>query len=279
MKLVLKERSIDLKIPLIMGILNITPDSFSDGGRFLKTDEALDHAEKMVKAGADIIDIGGESTRPGSRAVSGREEIDRIIPVIERVKKEFGILVSVDTNKDEVARIAVAEAGADLVNDISGLRFSDNMVAVVASLGVPVIIMHILGTPKNMQRNPRYKDAVVEIKNHLSERIDYAMANGISRNKIIVDPGIGFGKRFQDNIEIIRRLREIAELKCPILIGLSRKSFLGQISGEKIPQNRETETVTANIISILNGASIIRVHQVENMVRALKVLRYLLDFN
>jgi dihydropteroate synthase len=279
MKLVLKERSIDLKIPLIMGILNITPDSFSDGGRFLQTDEALDHAEKMVKAGADIIDIGGESTRPGSRAVSGREEIDRIIPVIERVKKEFGILVSVDTNKDEVARIAVAEAGADLVNDISGLRFSDNMVAVVASLGVPVIIMHILGTPKNMQRNPRYKDAVVEIKNHLSERIDYAMANGISRNKIIVDPGIGFGKRFQDNIEIIRRLREIAELKCPILIGLSRKSFLGQISGEKIPQNRETETVTANIISILNGASIIRVHQVENMVRALKVLRYLLDFN
>ncbi len=279
MKLVLKERSIDLKIPLIMGILNITPDSFSDGGQFLKTDEALDHAEKMVKAGADIIDIGGESTRPGSRAVSGREEIDRIIPVIERVKKEFGILVSVDTNKDEVAHIAVAEAGADLVNDISGLRFSDNMVAVVASLGVPVIIMHILGTPKNMQRNPRYKDAVVEIKNHLSERIDYAMANGISRNKIIVDPGIGFGKRFQDNIEIIRRLREIAELKCPILIGLSRKSFLGQISGEKIPQNREMETVTANIISIMNGASIIRVHQVENMVRALKVLRYLLDFN
>ncbi|MCK4944456.1 MAG: dihydropteroate synthase [Candidatus Aminicenantes bacterium] len=279
MKLVLKERSIDLKIPLIMGILNITPDSFSDGGQFLKTDEALNHAEKMVKAGADIIDIGGESTRPGSRAVSGREEIDRIIPVIERVKKEFEILVSVDTSKDEVARIAVAEAGADLVNDISGLRFSDNMVAVVASLGVPVIIMHILGTPKNMQRNPSYKDAVVEIKNHLSERIDYAMASGISRNKIIVDPGIGFGKRFQDNIEIIRRLREIAELKCPILIGLSRKSFLGQISGEKIPQNRETETVTANIISILNGASIIRVHQVENMVRALKVLRHLLDFN
>lgn len=279
MKLVLKERSIDLKIPLIMGILNITPDSFSDGGQFLKMDEALDHAEKMVKDGADIIDIGGESTRPGSRAVSGREEIDRIIPVIERVKKEFGILVSVDTSKDEVARIAVAEAGADLVNDISGLRFSDNMVAVIASLGVPVIIMHILGTPKNMQRNPSYKDTVVEIKNHLSERIDYALASGISRNKIIVDPGIGFGKRFQDNIEIIRRLREIAELKCPILIGLSRKSFLGQISGEKIPQNREMETVTANIVSILNGASIIRVHQVENMVRVLKVLRHLLDFN
>ncbi len=279
MKLVLKERSIDLKIPLIMGILNITPDSFSDGCQFLKIDEALDHAEKMVKDGADIIDIGGESTRPGSRAVSGREEIDRIIPVIERVKKEFGILVSVDTSKDEVARIAVAEAGADLVNDISGLRFSDNMVAVIASLGVPVIIMHILGTPKNMQRNPSYKDTVVEIKNNLSERIDYALASGISRNKIIVDPGIGFGKRFQDNIEIIRRLREIAELKCPILIGLSRKSFLGQISGEKIPQNREMETVTANIISIMNGASIIRVHQVENMVRALKVLRYLLDFN
>ena len=279
MKLVLKERSIDLKIPLIMGILNITPDSFSDGGQFLKMDEAMDHAEKMVKAGADIIDIGGESTRPGSRAVSGQEEIDRIITVIERVKKEFGILISVDTSKDEVARIAVAEAGADLVNDISGLRFSDNMVAVVASLGVPVIIMHILGTPKNMQKNPSYKDVVVEIKNHLRERIDYALASGISRNKIIVDPGIGFGKRFQDNIEIIRRLREIAELKCPILIGLSRKSFLGQISGEKIPQNREMETVTANIVSILNGASIIRVHQVENMVRALKVLRHLLDFN
>lgn len=262
-----------------MGILNITPDSFSDGGRFFKLDESIKQAEKLINEGADIIDIGGESTRPGARDVNTREELDRVIPVIDRVKKEFEILVSVDTRKDEVARIAVEEAGADLVNDVSGLQHSEGMASTVARLGVPVIIMHILGTPKDMQNNPTYRDVVVEIKDFLRERIKYARANRIPENKIIVDPGIGFGKRFFDNVEIIRRLEEFADLNCPILIGLSRKSFLGEISGEENPGDREIETLTANVISILNGASIIRVHQVKPMAKALKVLCHLRDLN
>jgi dihydropteroate synthase len=262
-----------------MGILNITPDSFSDGGSFYKLDESIKQAEKLINDGADIIDIGGESTRPGAQDVNTQEELDRIIPVIDRVKKEFGALVSVDTRKDEVARIAVEEAGADLVNDISGLQYSDNMAATVARLGVPVIIMHIQGTPSDMQKNPSYQDVVTDIMAFLRERIQYARANQISENKIIIDPGIGFGKRFQDNIEIIRRLDEFSDLGCPVLIGLSRKSFLGEISGEKNPWNREIETLTANLVSILNGASIIRVHQVENMARALKVICHLCDIN
>lgn len=279
MKLALKQGFIESKIPLIMGILNITPDSFSDGGRFLKFDESLKQAEKLISEGADIIDIGGESTRPGARDVKIREELDRIVPVIDRVKREFGILISVDTRKDEVARIAVEEAGADMVNDISGLQYSDRMASTVARLGVPVIIMHILGTPKDMQENPSYRDVVAEVKHFLRERRSCARASGIPENKIIVDPGIGFGKRFQDNIDIIKRLKEFADLDCPILIGLSRKSFLGEISGKKDPGDREIETLAANLISIVNGASIIRVHEVGNMAKALKVLCHLRDFN
>jgi dihydropteroate synthase len=279
LKLALKKGFIESKIPLIMGILNITPDSFSDGGRFLKFDESLKQAEKLIHEGADIIDIGGESTRPGAGDVKIREELDRVVPVIDRVKREFGTLISVDTRKDEVARIAVEEAGADMVNDISGLQYSDSMASTVARLGVPVIIMHILGTPKDMQENPSYRDVVAEVKHFLRERRSYARTNGIPENKIIVDPGIGFGKRFQDNIDIIKRLEEFADLDCPILIGLSRKSFLGEISGKKDPGDREIETLAANLISIVNGASIIRVHEVGNMAKALRVLCHLRDFN
>lgn len=258
-----------------MGILNVTPDSFSDGGRFLSLDDAIRHAEHMVRSGADIVDIGGESTRPGARTVSADEEIDRIVPVIDKVKREFEILVSIDTTKERVARVVVEEAGVDMVNDISGLRFSEHMASTIARLEVPVVIMHIQGTPENMQKKPFYRDVVDELKQYFRERLDFALSKGIKKEKIIIDPGIGFGKRFEDNLDIIKRLKEFNALGCPVLIGLSRKSFLGTIGGQEIPENREIETVAANIISLLNGASIVRVHNVDFMVRAINVMQAL----
>ncbi len=277
MKLVLRKRFVELKSPVIMGILNVTPDSFSDGGRYLKINDALKHIAKMVRDGADIIDIGGESTRPRAKLVTTEEEIDRIVPIIEKVKKEFEILVSIDTYKDRVAKVAVQEADVDMVNDISGLRFSENMASTIASLDVPVVVMHMQGSPENMQKNPYYSDVVREIKQYFSERIEYAMSKGIRKDKLIIDPGIGFGKRFEDNIEIIKHLNEFNDFECPLLIGLSRKSFLGTITGEKIPRKREIETVAAHIISILNGASIVRVHNVKNMVKVIKILQHLVE--
>ena len=277
MKLVLRKRFVELKSPVIMGILNVTPDSFSDGGRYLKINDALKHIAKMVRDGADIIDIGGESTRPRAKLVTTEEEIDRIVPIIEKVKKEFEILVSIDTYKDRVAKVAVQEADVDMVNDISGLRFSENMASTIASLDVPVVVMHMQGSPENMQKNPYYSDVVREIKQYFSERIEYAMSKGIRKDKLIIDPGIGFGKRFEDNLEIIKHLNEFNDFECPLLIGLSRKSFLGTITGEKIPRKREIETVAAHIISILNGASIVRVHNVKNMVKVIKILQHLVE--
>jgi dihydropteroate synthase len=276
-KLYLKNTFVEITSPAVMGVLNVTPDSFSDGGMFLTNDDALKQASIMISAGADIIDIGGESTRPGAEKVSIDEEIDRILPVMERIKKEFEILVSIDTYKERVARMAVTEAGADMVNDISGLRFSDNMASTISFLDVPVVVMHIQGTPENMQKNPYYTDVIAEIKQYFSERIEYALSKGIKKEKLIIDPGIGFGKRFEDNVEIIKNLEDFIEFDCPILIGLSRKTFLGEISGEKIPKYREAETITANIVSVLNGASIIRVHDVKNAVRSIGILRNLVD--
>jgi dihydropteroate synthase len=279
MKLFLKNRIVEYSKPLIMGILNVTPDSFSDGGKFVNPEDAVLQAEALIEDGADIIDVGGESTRPGAQKVGIEEEMDRVIPVIEKIKEEFPVLVSVDTYKDRVARAAVLEGGADIVNDISGMRFTDQMVSTIAELDVPVILMHIKGTPENMQKDPSYQDVIGEIKQYFRERINYVFAKGIKKEKIIIDPGIGFGKRLQDNIEIIRRLEEFRQFDCPILIGLSRKTFLGQITGEDTPIDREAETITANLISILNGASIIRVHNVENAVKSLKVLSHLTDLN
>ena len=258
-----------------MGVLNVTPDSFSDGGCFFKFDDAIRQAEQMINDGAAIIDVGGESSRPGARSVSTDEEIDRIMPVIEKIKEEFEVIVSVDTYKERVARAAVQEAGADMVNDISGLRFSDMMADTVAKLDVPVVLMHIKGTPENMQENPFYQDLIPELKQYFHTRIDFALSKGIKKEKIILDPGIGFGKRMEDNIEIIRRLAELKEFELPVLIGLSRKSFLGALSGEPIPAEREAETLCANIIAILNGASIIRIHNVKNAAKSVKVLKKL----
>jgi dihydropteroate synthase len=276
-KLFLKNDSIELEEPVVMGVLNITPDSFSDGGQFLEPDRALKQAEQMIKDGAAIIDIGGESSRPGAQTVSTEEEIERIMPIIEKVKNEFAVIVSVDTYKEKVAGAAVSEAGADMVNDISALRFSENMADTIAQLDVPVVLMHIKGTPENMQKNPYYQDLIPELKQYFHTRIEYALSKGIKKKKIIIDPGIGFGKRLEDNIEIIKRLAEFKELELPILIGLSRKTFLGIISDEPIPAEREAETICANIIAILNGASIIRTHHVKNTVKSVKVLKKLVD--
>ncbi|UCH93834.1 MAG: dihydropteroate synthase [Candidatus Aminicenantes bacterium] len=277
MKLYLKNTFLEFETPVVMGVLNVTPDSFSDGGRFSKYDDAIKHAEQMIKHGAAVIDVGGESSRPGAQSVTADEELDRIMPIIEKIKDEFEVIVSVDTYKERVAKCAVLEAGADMVNDISALRFSDKMADTIAKLEVPVVLMHIKGTPENMQKKPFYQNLIPELKQYFHTRIDYALSKGIKKEKIIIDPGIGFGKRVEDNIEIIKKLEELKEFELPILIGISRKSFLGAISNEPIPREREAETVCANIIAALNGASIIRVHNVKNTVKSLKVLKKLVD--
>jgi len=275
MKLYLNKDIRKLEEPVVMGILNLTPDSFSDGGRFNQFDSAISHAEKMIRSGASIIDVGGESTRPGAEKISINEETERVLPVIEKIKSEFDIIVSIDTYKDHVAELAVTEGGADIINDISALSYSKGMAEIVAKLNVPVILMHIKGTPSDMQRDPYYIDVVGEIKKYFNERIEFAISKGIKTEKIIIDPGIGFGKRFEDNITIINNLRKFTDLNLPVMVGLSRKTFLGVISGIKDPFEREIETITADLISVMNGASILRVHNVGNCVRSLKVLKEL----
>lgn len=276
MNLYLRNEFLELEEPVVMGILNITPDSFSDGGDFFKNGAALKQAEQMVKDGVTIIDVGGESTRPGAqKTVSTEEEIDRVLPVIQAIKDEFEVLVSVDTYKAPVARAAVLEGGADIVNDISALDFCENMAETVAALDVPVVLMHIKGSPEDMQKDPFYRNVIPELKQYFENRIDYAYSKGIKKEKLIIDPGICFGKRVEDNLEIIKRLGEFKEFDLPILIGISRKSFLGKIAGEENPKEREIETVTAGVIAILNGASIIRVHNVKNAVKSIKILKKL----
>lgn len=271
MKLYLRNGFFEKNEPLVMGILNITPDSFSDAGRFYKNSSALEHARAMAAAGADIIDVGGESTRPGAARISAEEEVDRVLPAVEKIKQELAVLVSVDTSKEEVARLAVEEGGADMVNDISALSFSENMASTVAELNVPVILMHIKGTPENMQRSPFYTDVVAEIKDYFQERIDHALSHEIKKEKLILDPGIGFGKRLEDNIAILRNLWQFTAFDLPVLVGLSRKSFLGLLSGEKVPEKRGAESLAANLLAVGYGASILRVHDVAATVKALKV--------
>jgi dihydropteroate synthase len=271
MKFYLRNGFFEKSEPLVMGILNITPDSFSDAGRFYRNGSALEHARAMAAAGADIIDVGGESTRPGAAPISEEEEIDRVLPAVEKIKQELAVLVSVDTSKEEVARLAVEEGGADIINDISALSFSENMAATVAELNVPVILMHIKGTPENMQRAPFYSDVVAEIKDYFQERIDFALSHDIKKEKLILDPGIGFGKRLEDNVAILRNLRQFAAFDLPLLVGLSRKGFLGLLSGEKVPEKRDAESLAANLLAVSNGAAILRVHDVAATVKALKV--------
>jgi len=243
---------------LVMGVLNVTPDSFYDGGRYALPTAAVQQGLQMDADGADIIDIGGESSRPGARPIPVQEEIDRVIPVIEGIKKRSDVLISVDTTKGEVAAEAIS-AGATMVNDISALRADPEMTTIVAESGASVVLMHMLGTPATMQRSPAYGDVVEEVRSFLAERIRYAEGAGIPRDRIVIDPGIGFGKLLYHNIAILRSLNRFTDLGAPLLIGASRKSFLGEILD--LPAEERLEgTIAVNAIAIMNGADIIRVH-------------------
>lgn len=254
----------------VMGILNVTPDSFSDGGRYVSVDEAVAHAHTMIAAGADIIDIGGESTRPGSLPVSEDEELSRVIPVIERLSQETTVPLSIDTYKAVVAKKAL-KAGASVVNDISGLRFSSDMARVAADHNAAVIIMHIKGTPRDMQQNAVYDDVVGEVMEFLGTGIDIAKAAGINAEKIMIDPGIGFGKTMEHNLTLLRKLDEFKVLGKPIVIGTSRKKFIGTVLDVPVAEDRIDGTAATVALAIERGAQIIRVHDVARMKQVAKM--------
>jgi dihydropteroate synthase len=245
---------------LVMGILNVTPDSFTDGGRFLSFQSAVRQARSLIAAGADILDIGGESTRPFSDAVPIEVELDRVIPVISAVRRESDIPISIDTTKAEVARRAIA-AGADIINDVSALRFDNEVVDVAAAHGTPLVLMHMLGTPKTMQDDPSYSSIFSEIIAFLEERIRFAVERGVKREQIIVDPGIGFGKTVSHNLLIIQNLEVFRCLDRPILLGASRKRFIGAVL-DRPTEEREVGTAVANSFAVAAGVHIIRVHDV-----------------
>jgi len=257
------------KRPYVMGILNRTPDSFYPGSRVPEIDQAVQKALAMIQAGADILDVGGESTRPGSDAVEATEEIGRVVPVIRKIREHSQVLISIDTRKVEVAEQALA-AGADLVNDVSALRGGRALAECIADRDVPVVLMHMRGEPKNMQENPHYEDAITEIAEELAGSIDFARSCGIREDRIIIDPGIGFGKRLQDNLAILRDLGALHSLGYPVLIGLSRKSFIGTLLDKPVDQ-RLIGTVAAHMLALMNGADILRVHDVEEAVDTVKI--------
>lgn len=259
----LSRRALSLDRPLVMGILNITPDSFSDGNRFFSLDAAVARALEMEGEGADIIDIGGESTRPNAPAVSLAEELDRVVPVIEALAGKISVPISIDTYKAGVARAACA-AGAEIVNDVSGLFFDPAMAQAVAAADAGLVVMHTRGTPDRMQANTRYRDLVAEVIGYLAESLALAEAAGIPACRIAVDPGLGFGKSVEGNLELVRRLGELRSLGRPILVGPSRKSFIGAVTG-KGDGERLFGTAAAVAVSIVNGASIVRVHDVAAM--------------
>lgn len=256
--------------PAVMGILNVTPDSFSDGGRFASRDAALRQAEAMVSAGAALLDVGGESTRPGARAVSVGEELDRVIPVIEGLKGLTDVAISLDSSKPEVMRAGVA-AGAALLNDVRALR-EEGALAAAAELGVPVCLMHMRGEPRTMQADPDYADVSREVAAFLEQRMAACVAAGIAEDRLLLDPGFGFGKTPAHNIELLANLRELARLGRPLLVGLSRKSTLGVLTGRGVGE-RLAASVAAAVIAAQNGASILRVHDVAETVDALKIVR------
>ncbi|MFQ6003070.1 MAG: dihydropteroate synthase [Candidatus Zixiibacteriota bacterium] len=265
-KLHFSKRILDLSSRAhLMGILNVTPDSFSDGGKFLRTEDAVRRGIKMAEEGADIIDVGGESTRPGSDPVTIEEELSRVIPVIEALSQKIDIPISIDTYKSEVAKKAL-DAGAEMINDISALRFDPQMKKIADEYQVPIVLMHIKGTPKNMQENPYYDDVITEITEYLKQSIEIAQKAGIGREKIIIDPGIGFGKRLEDNLNILKNLKKFSILDCPILVGPSKKSFIGKILDLPVEERLEG-SLAALAVSIMNGANIIRVHDVKESKR------------
>jgi dihydropteroate synthase len=260
----------------IMGVLNVTPDSFYDGGNFFALDRAVERALQMVEEGADIIDVGGESTRPGSEPTPLPEEMKRVVPVIGAIRAKSHIPISVDTYKAEVASEAL-RAGATIVNDISSLSFDRSMAEVVATAGVPVIMQHIKGTPRDMQKNPSYDDVMAEIIQFFKERIAYAKGRGVDEKNIIVDPGIGFGKRLDDNLAIIREVGKLRELGRPILIGTSMKSFLGKIAGSDVLGDRADGGLASVAISVWNGVDMVRVHDVMRTKRVIQFMEALME--
>lgn len=268
-----KSKQLEFNTPKIMGIVNATPDSFSDGGKYLDTNQAINHALKLIDDGADIIDVGGESTRPGSEPVSLDEELIRTISVIKNIRSlRKDILISIDTTKSEVAKQAL-DNGADIINDISGLTFDEDMINVAKSFDAGIIIMHIKGNPKTMQNSPFYLDFVDEIKEFLITQSTKAKQNGI--DKIIIDPGIGFGKSVDDNFKLIKQLNDFSDIGFPVMIGLSKKSFIGKTLDLNI-EDREIATVIMETISVLNSARIIRTHNVKYCTQMVKLASHIL---
>lgn len=259
---------LDLSSTRVMGVLNVTPDSFSDGGRFLDPGAAVDNAHRMVEQGADIIDLGGESTRPGAEPVDEDAELDRILPVLERLATELKVPVSVDTNKPGVMR-AAADAGASMLNDVCALTGEGALDAAVAS-GLPVCLMHMQGEPRNMQKNPTYDDVVADVRDYLAGRRDTALAAGMPEERIVLDPGFGFGKTLEHNLALLRHLDEFLVLGRPLLVGMSRKSMIGKILDKPVDR-RVHGSVSAAVIAAWQGARIVRAHDVEETVDALRV--------
>ena len=271
MNLELRKLKLDDKCHL-MGILNITPDSFYDGGKHFDLVDTQKRVDVMIDEGVDIIDVGGESTRPGSRPVTTEEELERVIPAIKYISKNYDIPISIDTQKSEVAKKAV-QAGACIVNDVGGLRNTD-MISTVAEMKVPVIMMHMQGTPENMQKNPQYGDVVEDIKEWLEERISAAEKAGIKRSNIIVDPGIGFGKNLKHNLELLGRLSEFKGMAGGVLLGASRKSFIAMMTGNE-KGDRLTGSLSAAIMGVTGGVDILRVHDVKETLSAVKAVNNL----
>ena len=265
---------LDLSRPAIMGILNVTPDSFSDGGQFNAPDAAVARAFEMVEQGADILDIGGESTRPGAAYVDVADEIARTAPVIAAIRAQSDVPISIDTRKAAVAEAALA-AGASLVNDVSALTHDPDLAAVVARAGVPVCLMHAQGDPKTMQDNPQYTDVVSNVYGYLEERVNAAIKAGISADQIMVDPGIGFGKTLDHNLELLRRISAFHGLGCPILLGASRKRFIGTLTGTDEAQDRVHGSVAIAVHSAAQGVQVLRVHDIPPTQQALQLASYL----
>ena len=250
-----------------MGILNVTPDSFSDGGRFFSIEKAVTHADQLIAEGADILDIGGESTRPGAEPLTLKDELDRVLPVLRAIRKTSDIPISIDTYKAAVAKAALDE-GADIINDISGMTMDDGIADVAAQNDAPLVVMHIRGTPSHMQNNPTYENVVFEVKQFLESQC--AKAQLIGANKLIIDPGFGFGKRYEDNFTLLKNLRTFTALGYPLMAGTSRKSFLGK-AFDAPPANRLEGTLISNIYAVQQGATLLRVHDVSSMKRALHI--------
>jgi dihydropteroate synthase len=264
----------DFSQPRIMGVVNVTPDSFSDGGKYLEPATAVDHALQLIEQGVDIIDIGGESSRPGAEPISVQEETNRVLPVIRDIRKKSDIPISIDTYKAQVARSAL-ESGANWINDISGMRSDSDMIGVASESGVPVVIMHMKGTPETMQADPTYENVVLEIVDFFDERIRKLRENSI--DKIVLDPGIGFGKQLKHNIILLRNLQMFKQFGYPVLIGTSRKAFIGAITGQDVDQ-RESGTMASVVWSVLHGVNLVRVHAVAEIQDTLKIINTLYKY-